>query len=144
MEPMSVLALLRTRDGPRGAQHVAGEIWAILDQDLLEDALVAHKGSDELRFYVGYAGWGPGQLETELEAGAWRVIRGSADTVFDSKPDSLWDRVVRNLDVTLARVLSPWHPLPWRANPGGWLHKTETQATSNHPPRPRHRRAGDP
>jgi len=112
VEPMSVLALLRTHEGPRGAQHVAGEIWAILDQDLLEDALKAHAGSDQLRFYVGYAGWGPGQLETELEAGAWRVIRGSADTVFDSKPDSLWDRVVRNLDVTLAKALFPSHPLP--------------------------------
>jgi putative transcriptional regulator len=104
VEPMSVLALLRTRDGPRGAQHVAGDIWAILDQDLLEEALSAHAGSDELRFYVGYAGWKPGQLEAELEAGAWRVIRGSADTVFDAKPDSLWDRVVRGLDLTLAKL----------------------------------------
>jgi putative transcriptional regulator len=105
VEPKSVLALLRTREGPRGAEHVGGEIWAILDQDLLEDALSAHTGSDQLRFYVGYAGWGPGQLEAEMEAGAWRVIRRGADTVFDAKPDSLWDRVVRDLDVTFAKVL---------------------------------------
>jgi putative transcriptional regulator len=105
VEPMSVLALLRTRNGPRGAQRVSGDIWAILDQNLLEDALVEHKSSDELRFYVGYAGWGPGQLEAEMEAGAWRVVRGGADTVFDSKPDSLWDRIVRNLDVTFAKLL---------------------------------------
>jgi putative transcriptional regulator len=104
VEPMSVLALLRSREGPKGAQHVAGDIWAILDQDLLEDTLSKHKGSDDLRFYVGYAGWGPGQLEAEMEAGAWRVIRGAADTVFDSKPESLWDRVVRNLDVSFAKL----------------------------------------
>jgi len=107
VEPMSVLALLRTREGPRGAQRVAGDIWAILDQDLLKDALSAHKSPDELRFYVGYAGWGPGQLETEMEAGAWRVIRGTADTVFDAQPDSLWDRVVRGLDLTLAKLKLP-------------------------------------
>jgi putative transcriptional regulator len=107
VEPMSVLALLRTREGPRGAQRVAGDIWAILDQDLLKDALSAHKSPDELRFYVGYAGWGPGQLETEMEAGAWRVIRGTADTVFDTQPDSLWDRVVRGLDLTLAKLKLP-------------------------------------
>ena len=143
VEPMSVLALLRTRNGPKGAQHVAGEIWAILDQDLLEDALKAHAGSDELRFYVGYAGWGPGQLETEMEAGAWRVIRGGADTVFDAKPESLWDRVVRGLDVTFAKVLLSTGAKR-RVNPLGWLRKTETQARSNHPPRPRHRKAADP
>jgi len=107
VEPKSVLALLRARSGPRGAQHLAGDIWAILDQDLLQDTLTAHTSSDELRFYVGYAGWGPGQLEAEMEAGAWRVIRGGADTVFDSKPESLWNRVVRDLDVTFAKALSP-------------------------------------
>ena len=107
VEPMSVLALLRSQNGPRGAQHVAGDIWVILDQAILKDALGAHAGPDQLRFYVGYTGWGPGQLETELEAGAWRVVRGGADTVFDSKPESLWDRVVRSLDVTFAKVIRP-------------------------------------
>jgi putative transcriptional regulator len=107
VEPMSVLALLRSRSGPRGAQHVAGDVWAILDQGLLEDTLAKHTGTDDLRFYVGYAGWGPGQLEAEMDAGAWRVIRGGADTVFDSKPESLWDRVVRTLDVTFAKAFAP-------------------------------------
>lgn len=105
VEPMSVLALLRAHEGPKGAQRVAGDIWAIVDEDLLKDALSEHKSPDELRFYVGYAGWGPGQLEAETEAGAWRVIRGNANTVFDTKPDSLWDRVVRNLDVSYAKLL---------------------------------------
>jgi putative transcriptional regulator len=104
VEPMSVLALLRSHDGPKGALRVAGDIWAILDQDLLKDTLSAHTGSDDLRFYVGYAGWGPGQLESEMDAGAWRLIRGSAETVFDAKPDSLWDRVVRSLDLSFAKL----------------------------------------
>jgi putative transcriptional regulator len=114
VEPKSVLALMRARTGPKGAQRVAGDIWAIQDQDLLADALSAHAGSDALRFYVGYAGWGPGQLEEEMEGGAWRVIRGSADTVFDAKPDSLWERVVRNLDVTFARLSLQPAPLSAR------------------------------
>jgi putative AlgH/UPF0301 family transcriptional regulator len=46
-------------------------------------------------------------LEAETEAGAWRVIRGNANTVFDTKPDSLWDRVVRNLDVSYAKIFRP-------------------------------------
>ncbi len=105
VEPKSVLALLRANKGPEGAQRITGDVWAVLDQDLLRDSLAAHAGPDKLRFYLGYAGWGPGQLEAEMEAGAWRVIKGASSTVFDAAPESLWDRVVRGLDLTLARVL---------------------------------------
>ncbi len=103
VEPKSVLALLRSSKGPEGAQRIAGDIWAILDQDLLKDTLASRPGPDKLRFFVGYAGWGPGQLEAEMEAGAWRVIHASSDTVFDAEPESLWNRVVRGLDLTIAR-----------------------------------------
>lgn len=114
VEPKSVLALLRSRAGPKGAQQVTRDIWAILDPSLLEETLADHAGPDKLRFYVGYAGWGPGQLEAEMDAGAWRVIGGNTDTVFDSAPDSLWDRVSRGLDLRLARVIDA-APLPNRA-----------------------------
>jgi len=110
VEPMSVLALLHAHEGPRGAQRIAGDIWAILDQDLLADTLSQHKGPDELRFYVGYAGWGPGQLEAEMEAGAWRAVRGNANTVFDTKPETLWDRVFRNLDLFVAKLTKASEP----------------------------------
>jgi putative transcriptional regulator len=104
VEPKSVLALLRARSGPDGAQKISGDVWAILDEDLLKDTVASHPGPDKLRFYVGYAGWGPGQLEAEMEAGAWRVIPANTDTVFDAAPESLWDRVVRDLDLSLARA----------------------------------------
>ncbi len=106
VEPKSVLALLRARTGPDGAQHIAGEVWAILDEDLLKDTVATHPGPDQLRFYLGYAGWGPGQLESEMEAGAWRVIPANSNTVFDGAPESLWDRVVRGLDLTLAKAVT--------------------------------------
>ncbi len=73
----------------------------------MQDTLATHAGPDTLRFFIGYAGWGPGQLEAEMEAGAWRVIQSNADTVFDSEPESLWERVVRGLDLTLARAFGP-------------------------------------
>jgi putative transcriptional regulator len=112
VEPKSVLALLRSNKAPDGAQHIVGDIWAILDQDLLQDTMTSHPGPDKLRFYLGYAGWGPGQLEAETDAGAWRVIRANATTVFDASPESLWDRVVQSLDLRLARAANPnaWGP----------------------------------
>jgi putative transcriptional regulator len=107
VEPKSVLALLRANKGPDGAQQIAGDVWAILDEDLLEQTLATHVGPDKLRFYLGYAGWGPGQLEPEMDAGAWRLVHANSETVFDAEPESLWDRVVRSLDLTLARANAP-------------------------------------
>lgn len=110
VEPKSVLALLRARTGPKGAQRVAGDIWVILDQDLLESTLSSHAGADKLRFYIGYAGWGPGQLESEMDAGAWRAIHSNSDTVFDATPDTLWERVMRTMDLRVAGLWGPRAP----------------------------------
>ncbi len=115
VEPKSVLALLRARIGPKGAQRVAGDIWAILDQDLLESTLAAHVGGDRLRFYVGYAGWGPGQLEAEMEAGAWRALHSNSDTVFDAMPETLWERVLRTMDLRVAGLWGPKLQLPLKS-----------------------------
>ena len=47
------------------------------------------------RVFAGYAGWGPGQLDGELEEGSWIVEPALPDDVFTSEPDSLWSDVLR-------------------------------------------------
>jgi putative transcriptional regulator len=47
------------------------------------------------RVYVGYTGWGPGQLDGELEEGSWIVEPALAEDVFTSDPDGLWSNVLR-------------------------------------------------
>jgi putative transcriptional regulator len=47
------------------------------------------------RVFVGYAGWGPGQLESELEEDSWIVEPAVADDVFTPEPDELWSEVLR-------------------------------------------------
>ncbi len=47
------------------------------------------------RVYVGYAGWGPGQLDEELEEGSWIVEEAIAEDVFTEAPDDLWASVLR-------------------------------------------------
>jgi putative transcriptional regulator len=47
------------------------------------------------RVYVGYAGWGPGQLDGELEDGSWIVEPAIADDVFTDDPEGLWSTVLR-------------------------------------------------
>jgi putative transcriptional regulator len=47
-----------------------------------------------LRLYLGYAGWGAGQLQQEIEAGAWRLKRGSSKKIFSGQPLGLWPRLM--------------------------------------------------
>jgi putative transcriptional regulator len=42
-------------------------------------------------FYLGYAGWGPGQLEDELEENAWVIIPADSDIVFNDHPEEGWN-----------------------------------------------------
>jgi len=47
-----------------------------------------------MRLYLGYAGWGEGQLETELDKGAWQVIEGRASLVFQTPPQEVWKKAM--------------------------------------------------
>jgi putative transcriptional regulator len=47
------------------------------------------------RVFVGYAGWGPGQLDGELDEGSWIVEPALPEDVFTAEPDGLWSAVLR-------------------------------------------------
>ena len=72
------------------------------------DALrwVAGEPPPKLRLFLGYAGWGPGQLEAELAAGAWVVAPFSDPPVFDVADDDLWAHAWRLLGIDPATVVS--------------------------------------
>ena len=44
--------------------------------------------------FSGYAGWGPGQLEGELAAGAWAIVPATGELLFDVPAEDLWYRLV--------------------------------------------------
>jgi putative transcriptional regulator len=46
-----------------------------------------------LRVFSGYSGWGPGQLERELAAGAWAVEPATGELLFGTPPEDLWERL---------------------------------------------------
>jgi putative transcriptional regulator len=66
---------------------------------------VAHNPPHQLRMFLGYAGWGPGQLERELVQGAWLVAPVSRRLVFEGGKESLWDDVVRSLGIEPATLI---------------------------------------
>lgn len=52
---------------------------------------------DDLRFFLGYSGWGPGQLDGEIDEEAWIPTPSTAELIFDVNPDQLWRTVLRRM-----------------------------------------------
>jgi putative transcriptional regulator len=57
-----------------------------------------------LRVYAGYAGWGAGQLQAEIEEGAWYVVPAEPSDAFYPDPERLWPAVLRRQGGELAYV----------------------------------------
>ena len=49
-----------------------------------------------IRFYLGYSGWSPGQLEDEMESGSWILAHMDSNYAFKVKHQRLWRQVMRN------------------------------------------------
>jgi len=61
-------------------------------------------GIASFRVFAGYAGWGPGQLQDEIDEGAWYVVAAEPADVFDPEPEQLWRAVLRRSGGALALV----------------------------------------
>lgn len=62
---------------------------------ILENEVVK---SSEIKFFVGYSGWGEGQLMDELKVNSWIVSKNvSADQIFNTKPEMLWKQTLENM-----------------------------------------------
>jgi putative transcriptional regulator len=61
------------------------------------------RGGSRFRVFCGYAGWGPGQVENELEAGGWLVHAATIDQVFQ-EVDGMWKCVTGRIGL---EILAP-------------------------------------
>ncbi len=63
------------------------------------------------RVFAGYAGWGPGQLERELEETSWIIATASSVEVFTDHPEELWGELLRSMGGNYALMSSmPFDP----------------------------------
>lgn len=66
--------------------------------EALQDIVNGTGPADKL-FALGYAGWGPGQLEDELSANAWLIVDSDPDIVFRTPVSSKWDKALNKLGI---------------------------------------------
>ncbi|MFP5310615.1 MAG: YqgE/AlgH family protein [Actinomycetes bacterium] len=93
VEPGAVVGvgLSRTPPPEDGWIPIVGDLRAV---DPTGDPVDAVLEVAEVRFFAGYAGWGPGQLETELAEDAWFVVDAIDLDAFTSDPAALWHDVL--------------------------------------------------
>jgi putative transcriptional regulator len=58
-----------------------------------------------VRFCLGYAGWGPRQLEQEMTSGSWLFSEATAEAILDGNPTQLWDETVRGMGFEPAMLM---------------------------------------
>jgi len=105
VSPDGVLALLRSAVPKANSRRVLDDVYMIATPEALEAPIMAGVGQSHFRVYLGYAGWGPGQLERETTQGAWHVFRADTAVVFDPDPDTLWQRQVRRTEDRMVLAL---------------------------------------
>jgi putative transcriptional regulator len=100
VEQERAIALARADDGAVVGWHpVLGSVGTL---DLNRRPDEVGPGLGELRVFAGYAGWGSGQLESEIESGAWFVVEASVDDVLCDNPTDLWSDVLRRQGGSMA------------------------------------------
>ncbi len=69
--------------------------------DILK-AIAENRGPARYLVSLGYSGWGPGQIEQEIQAGGWLTSTADPDILFDNDNESKWERAIGKLG------FSPW------------------------------------
>ncbi len=102
VEGAGLFAMLRSKENPPGALRVLDDLSFALDPAVVEKVMDAPP--ERVRFFNGYAGWGPGQLAAELAHGGWYVLNADADTVFRKNTDRLWEELLRRTRAVTASL----------------------------------------
>ncbi len=86
----SLRALLLSDTPPKGAEAIVGSVNLVhIDEELLEEP--ADRAN--LRYFIGYAGWGAGQLDREMVRGSWHIVPATDKNVFTEDPRALWKQL---------------------------------------------------
>lgn len=85
--------------------HIADDVALTTSRDILE-ALAHNEGPDGYLMALGYAGWGAGQLESELAENAWLTLPADSDILFNRPVEARLDAAAAKLGVNMNLISS--------------------------------------
>jgi len=86
----TVSFLVRAAAAPEHATEVLHGLYISTSRELLRKLLSRDKPMEDLRIFIGYSGWAPGQLEAEIARGDWTLTPAEASAIFDGKSERPW------------------------------------------------------
>jgi len=86
----SVSFLFRADTPVENATQVLKGIYVSTSLELLRKLLSRDKPMEGLRVFIGYSGWAPGQLESEIARGGWTLAPADPDAIFGRRSEHPW------------------------------------------------------
>ncbi len=84
---------------------IDGGVYLTATLEILK-AIAGGDGPRDALLALGYAGWGPGQLEGEIQANGWLTCDAPPDLIFDAALDDKYERAVNTLGIDLSMLSS--------------------------------------
>ncbi len=84
---------------------VSNDISITTSQDILQ-AMPSDEQLNHAFIALGYAGWGPGQLESEIAENSWLSVPATADIIFDTEVSQRWHKAAQLLGIDIAQISS--------------------------------------
>jgi putative transcriptional regulator len=101
VEQAGLFAVFRGTEDPGPSFPVIDDVRLALQPATVEQLLL--KPPEALRLFVGYAGWGRGQLAGELARGDWWTLKADLDSIFRKNTETLWDELQRRAQSVTAQ-----------------------------------------
>ncbi len=89
----TLIVLMTEEEAPRAASPILPGVVVVRSGEGLDQLMEGDPAPPSVRFFAGYAGWAPGQLEDEIARGVWKLLPGDSRWVFTDRPDETWRRL---------------------------------------------------
>ena len=91
----ALVALVHAHDSPGpGSVPLMKELYLAFRANTIDH--VIETTPNEARYYVGYVGWRPGELKSEIDRGLWTVVNADLEMVFRKDTDGLWEELLQS------------------------------------------------
>jgi len=95
VQPETLHLMHRLPEQLSGGKKIAdGIYWGGSFEDLYDLTTGDSYNEADLRLFVGYSGWAPGQLEEEIKEGTWLIANATEDLLFHTNYEDVWKQAI--------------------------------------------------